>query len=116
MYVGTVFYLAKALVKIFDNRDFLREALFLWMMFFLAALSRAAKDSCKAFLASSALPAVIAFLSFLVAFLILSKAARFVIRRLMFCLAALMADFVLGIVEVSLKIIRELQTRSDTQY
>lgn len=77
--------------KSFDSRDLRREALFLWMTCFLAALSRAEK-------ASISDSAVLSLRACLAAFLIFSRVRRLATRRLIFCLAALMADLVLGIV------------------
>jgi hypothetical protein len=79
------------------SRDLSLEALFRWMTFFLAALSSAAEACETAFLASSSLPDAASFLTCLVAFLIFSSEARFLTLRRIFCLAALMADLVLGI-------------------
>lgn len=68
------------------------------MTCFFAALSRAANAADRAFWASADAPAVTNFLKFLPDLRMASSDLRLATWRLMFCLAALMADLVLGIV------------------
>src|SRR3989344_7932362 len=89
-----------SLVSWTANLALWRLALFLWITFFLAPLSRAAKAADRALVASDLLPAAKCFLKFLAVFRIASRASRLTWRRRMFCRAALMADLVLGIGDV----------------
>jgi hypothetical protein len=93
---SAVFCYFVALETIAASLAFLREALFLWIIFFLAALSSAEYASVKALFISSFLPEVAALRTSLEVFLIDSKALRFVCLRLIFWRMAFSADLVVG--------------------
>src|SRR6185436_10574947 len=67
-----------------ESLDLCRLALFLWITFFFAALSSAAKAAERALVASDLFAAVTALRTTLAVFLIASRVFKFATRRLMF--------------------------------
>lgn len=79
------------------KRDLRREAVFLWITPFFAALSKVAMALANCFAASSLLPAVMDFLTSFTATLNLSLVRVLNLLRRSACLMAFAADLVFGI-------------------